>query len=170
MSPLKAKVKARAKTSPVVESPAPAPVEPPTPTEPASPAPSTKGVGSDDTLLVTIDPDLAELRAFRARYRTGGFPEPDVEAKRRARTELVARGISPKWSSFVARFEVSGEVAHAMLRTLESPGRCHAGWFKEAEIAVRRSGLDLSTLTYPAIKAVIDQWRAERSAGSSTEG
>jgi hypothetical protein len=175
---LKARVKRSTKTPPVLEAPAPAlpptpaPVVPPTPVpdpEPPSPMPITKGVDSGNPLLADADPDLAELRAFRARYRTGGFPEPDVEAKRRARAELVAKGISPKWSSFVARFEFSGEIAYAMLRTLESPGRCHSGWFKEGEIAVKRAGVDLSTLTYPVIKAAIDQWRAERTAGKSIE-
>jgi hypothetical protein len=159
-----------AKTNPVVEPtdtpPAPAassassdptPVVPPAPATPA-PTPSP----------AVLDADLAELRAFRARYRTGGFPEPDVEAKRRARTELVAKGISPKWSSFVARFEFSGEVAYSMLRTLESPSRCHSGWFKEGEIAVRRAGLDLSTLNYEAIRDAITAWRAERTTAKAT--
>jgi ASCH domain len=127
------------------------------------PAPDAPASPSDDVA------DLAELRAFRARLRTGGFPEPDVEAKRRAKAELVARGISPKWASFVATFGFGGDVAEAMLRVLESPGRCHAGWFLEAMIAVRRSGLDSGTLTYPAIRDAIEAWRAERKAACPVE-
>jgi hypothetical protein len=92
----------------------------------------------------------------------GGTLDPNLEEKRRVRRELVALGISPMWSAFVARFGFSGEVAEAMLRVLESPGRCHAGWFRESEIAVRRAGLDLTALSYPVIKATVDSWRAER--------
>jgi ASCH domain len=113
--------------------------------------------------------DLAELRAFRARIRSGGFAEPGLDEKRRVRRELIALGISPMWSAFVARFGFSGGVAEAMLRVLESPGRCHAGWFKEAEIAVRRADLDLATLTSPAIRDALEAWRAERKVGCPVE-
>jgi hypothetical protein len=177
MSPLKSKIKARAKTPPVVEAPAmvsppaPATVAPPAPaasSDPAPVVPPAPATPAPTPSPAILDPDLAELRAFRVRYRAGDFPEPDIEVKRRVRAELVAKGISLKWSSLIARFGFEGEIALAMLRTLESPGRCHAGWFKEGEIAVKRAGVDLSTLTYPVIKAAIDQWRAERTTAKAT--
>jgi hypothetical protein len=177
MPPLKARVKRSAaktpvvtKAPPMIESPSPVPVEPSAPALIPPPAP----VESPSPAPAITDPDLAELRAFRTRYntrqKTGDFGDPTVEVKRKTRDELLSNGVSLKWARFVARFGFSGEIAYAMLRTLESPSRCHAGWFKEGEIAVRRAGLDLSTLSYPAIKAVIDQWRAERKAGKSVEG
>jgi hypothetical protein len=148
---------------PPVEPSAPAPVAPPVSTEPPPPAPTP----------TVLDPDYAELKAFRVRYnsrhKTGEFADPTVEVKRKTRDELLSSGVSLKWARFVARFGFSGDIVYAMLRVLESPGRCHAGWFKEGEIAVRRAGLDLSGLNYEAIRGAVETWRAERKGGGSTE-
>jgi hypothetical protein len=169
---LKARVKRSTKTPPVIEAPAPA--TPPAPAPVAPPAPAEPPSPTSTLAPIVIDPDLAELKALRARYRnrhkTGAFAEPDVEVKKRVRAELVARGISPKWSSLIARFGFDDETTYAMLRVLESPGRAHALWLVEARIAVRRDGLDLSALDYESIRSAIQAWRAERTGGKSVEG
>jgi hypothetical protein len=115
-----------------------------------------------------IDPDLAELIAFRAEYRHEHTDYDDLirETGDRglARDAMVPTSSIPdNWGAYLAYYGYDGEAAEALARTLKDPRRCHPVWFKEAEVAVRRAGLDLGGLTYDTIREAIDDWRGERS-------
>lgn len=117
-----------------------------------------------------IDADLAELIAFRASYRHEftNYDELIRESKDRdfAREEMApTRPIPDSWSVYLARYGFRGEVAEALAKTLQDPACCHPVWFTEAQIAVRRTGLDLDDLTYEDIREAISQWRDERYEG-----
>jgi Rad4 beta-hairpin domain 3 len=132
-----------------------------------------------------IDEDLAELDGFKARYRhkhtnydqcfddeeyhhlrSIGLSPQEIKAEMRAQARMTKQDdpIPPTWRKYLKKYRFVSPVAKALASVLRSTDACHPAWFKEAEIAVRRAGLPLDSLSYNAIKQVIDQWRGERSA------
>lgn len=119
-----------------------------------------------DLAFGNIDVDFAELISFRAKYRHEHTNYNVLIRKTKdkdfARQTMSGDSIPEDWRTYLERYGFHGEVAEALVRTLDDPCCCHPVWFKEAEIAVRREALDLGELTYESIQSAIFDWRDER--------
>lgn len=122
-----------------------------------------------------IDPEEAELLAFKARFRheftdyeallAAGF---DREEARELRSETVPAVAG--WDEYLARYGFDGEVAAALAHVLKDPAQAHPVWFCEAKLAVERAVpgdrlADPSGLSYELICQLIEDWREERRVG-----
>jgi hypothetical protein len=113
-----------------------------------------------------IDEDLAELIAFKTRYR---HEETNYDLLLRAGEEKeFARNLAEEseipadWKEYLDHYGFASPQARAMATVLKNPQSAHPVWFKEAEIALRRSDRCLDTLSYDVIRRAIDAWRSER--------
>jgi hypothetical protein len=137
-----------------------------------------------------VEEDLAELLAFKAKYRHGftdydkcftddesdellyvGCSPREIAEERRALARMTCQGepIPATWPEFLEKYGFGSPVAKALAAILQDPHRCHPPWFKEAEIAVRRAGLHLDGLTYEKIRDAIDVWRRHRGYSRTQE-
>ncbi len=112
------------------------------------------------------NPDDVELSAFKIAWR---HEHTDYDQLLRSGVERdIARDImqdsfsSDDWQKYLDHYGFASKVAEALANVLKSPRACHPTWLKEAEIAVRRAGLDLGSLTYEGISAAISNWRSQR--------
>ncbi len=130
-----------------------------------------------------ISEDEAELIAFKTAYRHEYTDYDDqfdwldfhelrkefgheeaVQMMRQTARDLREEGPIPAtWPEYLAFYRFESPIAQALARTLKDPRQCHPTWFKEAEIAVRRAGLPLDSLSYEIIRGAIADLRFERS-------
>jgi hypothetical protein len=113
-----------------------------------------------------LDENQAELIAFKARYRHEhtNYDEllrfgHDRDDAREWREEDERPGT---WDEYLTNYGFDSVEAKAMAAVLKDPKQCHPTWFKEAEIALRRNGLDLGELTYERIRTAVMRWRDSR--------
>lgn len=116
--------------------------------------------------LGRVEPDEAELIAFKARYR---HEHTDYERaigetgdREDARRSAIEEPIPETWDGYLNEYGFDSDEAKALASMLLDPSAAHPIWFKEAEIAVRRAGLDLRSLTYERIRDAIETWRYAR--------
>lgn len=129
-----------------------------------------------------IDEDEAELIGFKTRYRHqftdydqhfenaalyGPNENFDVfgsqeDIRQEARERMTESPIPSGWREYLQKYGFQSEIAAVLATVLADPTRCHPTWFKEAEIAVRRTGTPTADITYDAISEAIAKWRQLR--------
>jgi hypothetical protein len=111
-----------------------------------------------------VDPDFAELIAFKAMYRHQHTDYDQLlnfgHERDDARSWLEEDAVPTTWENYLQEYGFNSKEAEAMASVLQDPQKCHPCWFKEAEIAIR--GLDLSALTYERIQSAVMHWRYSR--------
>ncbi len=115
-----------------------------------------------------VDDDEAELIGFKTAYRHEYTDYDDLLERgydgQMARDCKEEREPIPStWQEYLDHYGFKSPEAQALASTLKDPLKCHAIWFKEAELAIKRGKLPLEGLTYAAIANAIADWRSERS-------
>ena len=112
-----------------------------------------------------IDEDLAELIAFKTRYRHEETTYDQLlhggHEKESARILAEESDIPAGWEEYLDHYGFTSPQSIAMARVLKDPRSAHPVWFKEAEIALRRYEKSLDNLSYEVIRQAIDAWRSQ---------
>lgn len=115
-----------------------------------------------------VDDDLAELIGFKTAYRhehtdydkrfddeeyhesrSLGYSPQEAREEMRATSRMTKQEdpIPATWPKYLEKYGFDSPAATTLVGVLKSTRDCHPIWFKEAEIAVRRTGLPLEGLS-----------------------